>query len=198
MKFPRNARLLRSPFDVAPFAAVFFLLVIFLMLGGLVYTPGVRIEPPLADGLPGTDQPTVAVAVDAGGRYYFANQIVSEEQLTNDLRAAAKKSREPLTLVIHADKAVTYDQLIRLMLLARDAGIHNALGATLPRVINTPASHERFACRFARAWACRAGAARRRRVAAQPLADAHRAGFRRCTSGCFSCSARENRLSIVP
>jgi biopolymer transport protein ExbD len=139
MKFPRNVRLLRSPFDVAPFAVVFFLLVIFMVLGGLVYTPGERIEPPLADGLPGTDQPTIAVAVDAGGRYYFANQIIGEGQLTNALRAAAAKSREPLTLVIHADKAVTYDQLIHLTIIARDAGIHNALGATLPRVINTPA-----------------------------------------------------------
>jgi biopolymer transport protein ExbD len=139
MKFPRNARILRSPFDVAPFAAVFFLLVIFLLLGGLVYTPGVRIEPPLADGLPGTDKPTVAVAVDTSGRFYFANQIVSETQLKHDLRDAAKKSREPLTLLIYADKAVTYDQLIHLTLLARDAGIPNALGATLPRVINAPA-----------------------------------------------------------
>jgi biopolymer transport protein ExbD len=139
MKFPRNARLLRSPFDMASFAAVFFLLVIFMVLGGLVYTPGVRIEPPPADGLPGTDQPTVAVAVDASGRYYFANQIVGEEQLKDDLRDAIKKSREPLTLVIHADKAVTYDQLIHLTILAREAGIHNALGATLPRIINAPA-----------------------------------------------------------
>jgi len=142
MKFTRNARLLRSPFDVAPFAAVFFLLVIFLMLGGLVYTPGVRIEPPLADGLPGTDRPTVAVAVDANGRYYFANQLVSEAQLTNDLHAVAKNSREPLTHVIHADKAVTYEQLIRLTVLARDAGIYTALGATLPRVIDIPPGHE--------------------------------------------------------
>jgi biopolymer transport protein ExbD len=139
MKFPRNVRILRSPFDVAPFAAVFFLLAIFLMLGGLVYTPGVRIELPSADGLPGTDKPTVAVAVDASGRYYFANQIVSEAQLKDDLHNAAKKSREPLTLIIHADKTVTYDQLIHLTLLARDAGIHSALGATLPRVINDPA-----------------------------------------------------------
>jgi len=139
VKFPRNARLLRSPFDVAPFAAVFFLLVMFMMLGGLVYTPGVRIQPPLADGLPGTDQLTVSVAVDAGGRYYFANQIVNEKQLTNALRVAGKKYRGPLTLVIHADKAVTYDQLVHLTLLAREAGISNALGATLPRVINAPA-----------------------------------------------------------
>ncbi len=44
-----------------------------------------------------------------------------------------------LTLVIHADKTVTEDQLIHLALLARDAGIQNALLATLPRLINAPA-----------------------------------------------------------
>ena len=36
MKFPRNAKIIRSHFDAAPFAAVFFLLVIFLMLGALI------------------------------------------------------------------------------------------------------------------------------------------------------------------
>ena len=37
MKFPRNAKILRSHFDVAPFAAMFFLLLIFLMpLAGTV------------------------------------------------------------------------------------------------------------------------------------------------------------------
>ena len=44
MKFPRNARLLRSPFDLAPFAAVFFLLVIFLLLGALLPVPGLRVQ----------------------------------------------------------------------------------------------------------------------------------------------------------
>jgi len=141
MKFPRNVRLLRSPFDVAPFAAVFFLLVIFLMLATLLPTPGLplQLQPPTASDLPGTDKPTVAVAVDSGGRFYFANQIVSEPQLKLNLHAAAKNSRKPLTLVIHADKAVTYDQLVRLTLLGRDAGITNVLLATLPRVINASA-----------------------------------------------------------
>jgi biopolymer transport protein ExbD len=138
MKFPRNIRLLRNPFDVAPFAAVFFLLVIFLMLGALLPTPGIPLQPPTASDLPGTDKPSVAVAVDASGRFYFANQIVSEAQLKSNLSAVAKKSREPLTLVIHADKMVTYEQLVRLTLLARDAGIQNALLATLPRIVNTP------------------------------------------------------------
>jgi biopolymer transport protein ExbD len=143
MKFPRNTRLLRNPFDIAPFAAVFFLLVILLMLGTLLPTPGIPLQLPAAENtagkdLPGTDQPSVAVAVGADGRFYFANQIVSQEQLKSNLTDAARKSREPLTLVIHADQTVTYEQLVKLTLLARDAGIQNALLATLPRIVNSP------------------------------------------------------------
>jgi biopolymer transport protein ExbD len=138
MKFPRNAKILRSPFEVAPFAAVLFLLVIFLMLGALLPTPGIpfRLQPPAAGDLPGTGQPTVDMAVDSGGRFYFTNSIVSEAQLNSSLSNAVKISRAPLTLVIHADQSVTEDQLIHLALLARAAGITNALLATLPRVPN--------------------------------------------------------------
>jgi biopolymer transport protein ExbD len=138
MKFPRNAKILRSPFEVAPFAAVLFLLVIFLMLGALLPTPGIpfRLQPPAAGDLPGTGQPTVDMAVDSGGRFYFTNSIVSEAQLNSSLSNAVKISRAPLTLVIHADQSVTEDQLIHLALLARAAGITNALLATLPRIPN--------------------------------------------------------------
>ena len=141
MKFPRNAKILRSPFEMAPFAAVLFLLVIFLTLGALLPTPGVRfqLQPPAADDLPGVDKPTVAMAVDSGGRFYFANQIVSEAQLNSGLSNAVKNSRAPLTLVIHADKSVTWDQLAHLTLLARGVGIQNALLATLPGAAGAPA-----------------------------------------------------------
>ena len=145
MKFPRNAKILRSPFEMAPFAAVLFLLVMFLLLAVLLPVQGLRVQlqPPAAGDLPGVDTPTVAVAVDSGGRYYFKNQIVtSEMQLSNDLRAAAGNSRAPLTLVIHADKSVTEDQLIHLALMARAAGIQNALLATLPGTPSRPPGHE--------------------------------------------------------
>jgi len=140
MKFPRNSRLLRSPFDMAPFAAVFFLLVIFLMLGAFVPTSGLPLQLPVADNLPGTDKPTVTVVVDANGRFYFSNQIVTEDKLKSALKTAVQKSRAPLTLVIQADKAVTYEQFIHLTLLAREAGIQNALLATLPRAVTAPAA----------------------------------------------------------
>jgi biopolymer transport protein ExbD len=136
MKFPRNTRLLRSPFEVAPFATVFFLMVMFMMLAALLPTPGFPLQVPIANDLPGTLKPSVAVAVDAGGRYFFANQMVaSEAELKTNLINVAKNSPRSLTLIIHADKAVTYEQLTRLTLLARDAGITNEILATLPRAV---------------------------------------------------------------
>ena len=140
MKFPRHSRLLRGPFDMAPFAAVLFLLVIFLMLGALVPISGLPLRLPVADNLPGTDKPTVTVVMDANGRFYFSNQIVTEDKLKSALKTAVQKSRAPLTLVIQADKAVTYEQFIHLTLLAREAGIQNALLATLPRAVTAPAA----------------------------------------------------------
>jgi biopolymer transport protein ExbD len=145
MKFPRNVRIVRGPLDGAPFAAVFFLLVIFVMLSALVYTPGARLQLqlPRAVGLPGTDKPTVSVAVDADGLLYYENQRIDEHDLTSRLRAAAKKSPEPLTLVVQADKSVSYETCLRLALLARDAGIAEAWLATLPRAYAAPASRSR-------------------------------------------------------
>lgn len=144
MKFPRNAKLLRSPFDLAPFAAVFFLLVIFMMLATLLPTPGldVALQPPPAGDLPGIDKPGVAVAIDSTGRYYYQNQIVRDDaELKADLIEAVKASHQPLTLVIHADKSVTYEQLLHLTLLARskEVGITNSLLAVLPRLVEKPA-----------------------------------------------------------
>jgi len=131
MKFPRNARIFRGQLDVAPFATVFFLLVIFLMLGSLVYTPGVHIQLPTAEGLPGTDKRTVAVAIDANGQLYYQNQWIEEKELRNRLRKEVENSAEPLALLVQADKSVSYERILRLALLASEVGINEAISATL-------------------------------------------------------------------
>lgn len=142
MKFPRNAKILRSHFDVAPFAAVFFLLLIFIMLADIVPTAGIplhALQPPEAADLPGPDTPNVAMAVDANTNLYFGNQIVSESILMTGLRVATNTAHSPLTLIVHADKAVTYDTLVHLTLLARQCGITNVWLATLPALDDAPA-----------------------------------------------------------
>jgi biopolymer transport protein ExbD len=134
MKFPRHARLFRGQLDAVPFASVFFLLLIFVLLASRSYTPGVRLELPPAEDLPGTDRPAVAVALDKDGQCYFQNQLIRGDELLLRLRAAAASSRDPLTLVVQADREVSEEKLIGLALLARQANIRDLMLATLPRV----------------------------------------------------------------
>jgi biopolymer transport protein ExbD len=137
VKFPRNARIFRGQLDAAPFAAVFFLLVILLMLSSLVYTPGgVPLRLPFASDLPGVGQQPIAVAVDANGRLYFENQPVQTNQLRERLQRVAKASPEPPTLLVQADQAVTIEMMMRLTMVARDAGITNLLVAALQRPLS--------------------------------------------------------------
>ena len=137
MKLPRNARIFRGRLDAAPFATVLFLLLLFIMLMSLVYTPGIRVplDLPTSNDLPGTDKQTIAVAIDANGQIYFENQSIEEPDLRARLRKAVVNAREPLTLIAQADKAVRYERLIGLRLLARDAGIKEMWLETLPRPV---------------------------------------------------------------
>ncbi|HEX4343349.1 MAG TPA: biopolymer transporter ExbD [Verrucomicrobiae bacterium] len=139
MKFQRNLRIVQGRFEIAPYACVFFLLILFVLLLSLVPTPGLPLNlPQIAsaadnDSLPGADHPTISVAVDSSGQFYFENQLVDEAQLKQSLFSAVQKSKQTLTLVVQADKSVAYENIVRLAMLARTAGINNALLATLPR-----------------------------------------------------------------
>jgi biopolymer transport protein ExbD len=140
MKFPRNARIFRGQLDAAPFAIVFSCLALFLLLSTLVYTPGVSLQLPVASGLPGTDKETTAVAMDRNGRLYFDYKRVDENELREQLRQAVSKSTHGLALLVKADKAVTFDQQMRLAMLAREAGIIETFWATLPGPVPAPSA----------------------------------------------------------
>jgi biopolymer transport protein ExbD len=138
MRFSRNTKVFRGQLDAAPYAGVFFLLALFLLLhSSFVFMPGIEIQLPEASDLPGTANPAVAVAVDENSRIYFENQVTNEDALRQQLRKAALETPN-LTLIIQADKRATADILQRLMRVARDAGIKQALQGTRPPVVPTP------------------------------------------------------------
>ena len=140
MRLPRNVRIIRAQFDVAAFVGVMFLLVIFVILhSSLVFTPGVPIRLPEGGNLPGTTNQTVTVAVDAQGQFYFENQLASESTLKTRLAGVVARASEPITLIVQADRSVTYDILVRLGLLAREAGLRDALLAVRPNPVPVPA-----------------------------------------------------------
>jgi biopolymer transport protein ExbD len=134
MRLPRNAKIYRGHLDVTPFAGVFFCLLIFVLLGSLVYTPGVLIRLPEADGaLPGVAGPVVQVAVGPNGQFYFENQPIQDLSLEQRLKTEVSRQGEPLTLLVLADKDVTTEKWARLFDLAKRAGIKQIQEALLPR-----------------------------------------------------------------
>jgi len=138
MKFPRNAKIFRGHLDATPFAGVFFCLLIFILLGSLIYTPGVSIHLPQSTAsMQGVSGPAIAVAVDPNGQFYFQNQIIQGSNLLLRLQAEAARQKDPLTLVVQADRDVTQDQLNHLYDLAARAGIRQIQQAVLPRALDS-------------------------------------------------------------
>jgi len=126
--------------DAAPIASVLFCLLIFVMLGTLVYTPGVTINlPPDALGdSPGVDGPVVSIAVDKAGQYYFENQVYRGTDLEKRLADEVQKSSTPLTLVIEADKDLSLEKFGAALKLGKAAGITSFKQAVLPGIFDAP------------------------------------------------------------
>jgi biopolymer transport protein ExbD len=110
------------------------------MMSTLVYTPGVRVNLPVGDNLPGTDRRTIAVAIAKGGQMYYRSQLVEAKELRFKLAEEAKRFAEPPTLMVMMDKDVTGQMLMNLSLLARDAGITELSWAAIPSDRLVPSS----------------------------------------------------------
>ena len=109
-----------------------------LLQSSFVFTPGLPIQLPEADNVPGTSKPTVAVAVDASGNFYFDNQLCDETLLAQKLTAAVKASHEPITLVVQMHRDARFDVFVRLGVLARSVGISELLPEVRPSVLPQP------------------------------------------------------------
>jgi biopolymer transport protein ExbD len=95
--------------------------------------PGMRIALPEIPDQPGVNTPSVIVAVNANGQYFYENQLVQREaDLQAKLARAAADSREPLTLVLRLDRAVAVDTFVRLSEMARKAGFQDVVVGTRP------------------------------------------------------------------
>jgi len=131
MKYPRNVKIFRGQLDASPFVGVLFLLVLFLLLHSrMVFTPGIPLSLPESGEWPGATNRTVIVALDRAGQLYFRNQVTGEDELRRSLATMAEQEVTPMTLVLLADGSVPNENVVRLVTLARDAGVTQTLLAT--------------------------------------------------------------------
>jgi len=134
MSLPTQARMFTGRLDVAPFACVFFLVLIFLLLlTHLAPVPGVSVTLPEAS-LPeaGVGPDWVVVVMDDEGRLYFDQQITTEERLREDLGRRLKAGRPAGPLVLQAGARVRLQDVVRFYALCRQAGIEEVKLQTRP------------------------------------------------------------------
>ncbi len=97
-----------------------------------------RIDLPIYNGLPGTTNGIVVVAVNLSGQLFFENQLILEQPLRQRLIEAVQRARTPLSLVLQADREIPYETILHLGSLARQAGLAEILLATRPQVGRLP------------------------------------------------------------
>ena len=133
MRFRQTVKPLKGVLDPTPFAAVFFLLVILMVLhSSFAPAPGVRVQLPAAAApqRPGFTGPELVVTIDQNGLVYFEHQVVPLADLRERLTAKVRASHEPLHLLLLADDGVRHGDVVRLATLAQAAGIREVVEAT--------------------------------------------------------------------
>ena len=69
--------------------------------------PGMRIALPVSPDQAGSKAPSVIIAVNANGQFFYENQLVLKEgDLQAQLIRTVESARQPLTLILRLDRAV--------------------------------------------------------------------------------------------
>ena len=133
MKLPRNSKVFRGQFDVAPFVGVFFLLLIFVLLDKqITFVPGVPVRLPEASTFSGFRGPAMSVIVKSGGQFYFDNRELKADEMLFEMRQVVSQFEQPLTLIVQTDTNVSQGVLMELYAMARQAGVRDAFHVVKP------------------------------------------------------------------
>jgi len=109
--------------NMIPLVDVMLVLLVIFIVTAPVMTHAVKVEIPTASSevnRPGTG--TVALAITRDGALHWNGDAIETSRLTPRLEALAATGD---ALHIHADRAVTYERLARVLAAARRAGIRS-------------------------------------------------------------------------
>lgn len=122
----RKRRFQSSPFDeinMIPLIDItFFLLIIFLMMMPIIEY-GTSVAPPELNSNP-LPEDYKTVAIDKDGRLIYDKRVITQEQLLDELRKL-KINSPKTTLLLRADGARSYKEVISLMKTIKNSGYKN-------------------------------------------------------------------------
>lgn len=129
----RKARIFKGRPDLAPVLTVFFLLLIFFMLGSsFVQVSGIKVELPETGGGSSLGVEKFVVTIDSQGKIFFNDRQVKKwNTLKEDLLKVVAKTGAG-TIILRADKKTPFETVSKLMGLAEEAGLNVFVATTSP------------------------------------------------------------------
>ncbi len=132
MEFKKRTQRIVGKVDLIPLIDVVLLLLIFFILSSrFIFQSVIAVDLPKAITADVEAQANHTVILTRGGLIFFDGRKVPEEGLIFGLELARSRGRDPL-VIIRADKEVSYSQVMKIMGLARKAGIKRLALATEP------------------------------------------------------------------
>lgn len=127
--YVRKRRKPVSEINVVPYIDVMLVLLIIFMVTAPLVTQGVKVDLPKADAEPLEEEskPPMIASVDAQGNYYLnvgdtPDKAMSATDLAT-LVATQLQSSPDTPVIVKGDGAVSYNQVIQLMVLLQKAGV---------------------------------------------------------------------------
>ena len=119
--------------NMTPLVDVMLVLLIIFIITVPVLQHSVNIDLPRASNEVEITKPaTIRLSVDAGGRYFINDAVLSDEELAPRLKAAATMNPQP-ELHIRGDKSVRYERVAQAMAAAQQAGLRKIGFITEPK-----------------------------------------------------------------
>jgi len=114
---------LMSQINVVPYVDVMLVLLVIFMITAPILKRGVKVKLPqaAARAIPNPHRAVLIVTVDSSGRYFLDSHFVTPAQLAQ--RATRLLRLRPHTpVLVRGDRAVPYQDVVRVMVLLQQAG----------------------------------------------------------------------------
>lgn len=132
MKFRRRHEIFRGQINMAPLIDVVLLQLIYFMLtSSFIMQPGIKIQLPTAISTDRIEEKEIFINVSAEGIVFLGEKQISLEQLEYSLKTFSNKNA---IVIIKGDEKTPHGRIVKIMDIARIAGISRIAIATMPEL----------------------------------------------------------------
>jgi len=112
-----------SDINMTPLIDVMLVLLVIFIVTAPLMTSSLKLDLPKAEGARPSDAPAfIALAIDAEGRLFLADQPLPREQLAERVREAARANPD-VEVQLRVDRQVPYGQVAELIGVVQAAGL---------------------------------------------------------------------------